>query len=77
MNTATGHGNDRARTPDDQPAPDAQRKETHQTGEVPLGSGERPEPPGGGGDSSRHGPIPTPTKPDDEKESGPGGGERR
>ncbi|HTH62264.1 MAG TPA: hypothetical protein VL689_19190 [Paraburkholderia sp.] len=44
---------DRARIPDDQPAPHVERRETHQTSEVPLGSGDRPEAPGSGGDSAR------------------------
>jgi len=44
---------DKARIPDDQPAPHVEPRETHQTGEVPLGSGDRPEAPGSGGDSAR------------------------
>lgn len=44
---------DHARIPDDQPAPHVEPRETHQTSEVPLGSGDRPEPPGSGGDSAR------------------------
>jgi hypothetical protein len=43
----------RERIPDDQPAPNVQPRETHQTSEVPLGSGDRPVPPGSGGDSAR------------------------
>ena len=50
---APGERRERARIPDDQPAPGVQRRETHQTSEVPLGSGDRPEPPGSGGDSAR------------------------
>ena len=42
-----------ARIPDDQPAPHVAPRETHQTSEVPLGSGDRPEAPGSGGDSAR------------------------
>ena len=41
------------RIPDDQPAGHVEPRETHQTSEVPLGSGDRPEPPGSGGDSAR------------------------
>lgn len=41
------------RIPDDQPAPHVQPRETHQTSEVPLGSGDRPEAPGSGGQSAR------------------------
>ena len=44
---------DRARIPDDQPAPRVRPRDTHQTSEVPLGSGDRPEAPGSGGDSAR------------------------
>ena len=44
---------DRRRIPDDQPAPHVEPRETHQTSEVPLGSGDRPEAPGSGGDSAR------------------------
>jgi len=43
----------RERIPDDQPAPHVEPRETHQTSEVPLGSGDRPVPPGSGGDSAR------------------------
>jgi len=46
-------GSGRARVPDDQPAPNVRPRETHQTSEVPLGSGDRPEAPGSGGDSAR------------------------
>jgi len=42
----------RARIPDDQPAPRVRPRETSQTSEVPLGSGDRPEAPGSGGDSA-------------------------
>lgn len=42
-----------ARIPDDQRAPHTKPRETHQTSEVPLGSGDRPVAPGGGGDSAR------------------------
>jgi hypothetical protein len=41
------------RIPDDQRAPNVQPRETHQTSEVPLGSGDRPEAPGSGGHSAR------------------------
>lgn len=44
---------DSARIPDDQRAPDVRPRETHQTSEVPLGSGDRPEAPGSGGASAR------------------------
>lgn len=44
---------DDARVPDDQRAPNAKPRETHQTSEVPLGSGDRPEAPGSGGHSAR------------------------
>jgi len=51
--TDTPKRDDRERIPDDQPAPHVEPRKTHQTSEVPLGSGDRPEPPGSGGDSAR------------------------
>jgi hypothetical protein len=56
MTTSNDPGNSQdqhKRVPDDQRAPNVRPRETHQTSEVPLGSGDRPEAPGSGGESAR------------------------